>query len=101
MADEEPRKPSRTVSVPVWVLVTLCLLVLGLTLREGVVIVTAVGNGIQDTPGVSGRIFSALGERGVNVIAIAQGGSECSISLIVSSEGADDAVRAIHDLIVA
>ena len=69
--------------------------------REGVVIVTAVGNGIQDTPGISGRIFSALGDRGVNVIAIAQGGSESSISLIVNSEDADDAVRTIHDLIVA
>ena len=69
--------------------------------RDEVVIVTAVGTGIHQTPGVAGKIFSALGDRGLNVIAIAQGGSECSISLIVSTEDADESVRAIHDLIVA
>jgi aspartate kinase len=51
------------------------------------------------TPGVSGRMFSALGAANVNVIAIAQGGSECGISCVVSAQQADDAVRAIHALI--
>jgi aspartate kinase len=39
-----------------------------------------------------------LGQSGVNVIAIAQGSSECSISLVVLEAEADDAVRAIHTL---
>ncbi len=43
---------------------------------------------------------SALGAGRVNVIAIAQGSSECSISLIVAADDADPAVRAIHELIV-
>ena len=67
---------------------------------ENVVIVTAVGAGMRHTPGIAGRIFSALGSTGINVIAIAQGSSECSISLIVAAKDADAAVRAIHQLIV-
>jgi aspartokinase/homoserine dehydrogenase 1 len=63
-------------------------------------VVTVVGAGMRHTPGISGRVFGALGQAGVNVVAIAQGSSECSISLVVSAAEADDAVRAIHGLIV-
>jgi aspartokinase/homoserine dehydrogenase 1 len=66
---------------------------------EETVIVTAVGAGMQHTPGVAGRIFSALGQAGVNVIAIAQGSSEVSISLVVEAADVGAAVNAIHDLI--
>ncbi|MCG3120671.1 MAG: Bifunctional aspartokinase/homoserine dehydrogenase 1 [bacterium] len=66
---------------------------------DQVVIVTVVGAGMKHTPGIAGKIFSALGNQNVNVIAIAQGSSECSISLIVDANAADAAVRAIHGLI--
>jgi len=65
-----------------------------------VVIVTVVGEGMRNTPGISGRVFNALGDQSVNVIAIAQGSSEVSISLIVDSKDAEKAVRALHQLIV-
>jgi aspartate kinase len=64
-------------------------------------IITAVGMGISETPGVSGRVFSALGTHGINVYAIAQGSSECAISMIVSADKCDDAVRSVHQLAVA
>ncbi len=64
------------------------------------VIITVVGAGMQYTPGVSGLVFSALGEAGVNVIAIAQGSSEAAISIMVDATEAEDAVRALHGLIV-
>ena len=63
---------------------------------DDVVIVTAVGAGMRGTPGVAAGLFVALGENGINVIAIAQGASECSISLVVSAEDAPEAVRRIH-----
>ena len=66
-----------------------------------VVIVTVVGGAIKQTPGVAGRIFGALGTAEINVIAIAMGSSECSISLVVASADADLAVQALHDLIAA
>ena len=61
-------------------------------------IITAVGMGISETPGVSGRVFSALGARNINVFAIAQGSSECAISMIVAADRCDEAVRALHTL---
>ena len=65
-----------------------------------VAIITVVGAGLRSTPGVAGRIFGALGERQVNVIAIAQGSSEVAISLVVSSEEVRPAVLALHELIL-
>jgi aspartate kinase len=67
---------------------------------DEVVIVTVVGAGMRSTPGISGRVFSALGEAGVNIIAIAQGSSEVSISLVVDAASIRPAVRAVHDLII-
>jgi aspartokinase/homoserine dehydrogenase 1 len=62
-------------------------------------VVTIVGAGMRHTPGIAGRIFGALGDSGVNVVAIAQGSSECNISLVVAVEDAHAAVKAIHALI--
>ena len=67
--------------------------------QEPVVIVTVVGGAIKQTPGVAGRVFGALGGPGINVIAIAMGSSECSISLVVDGGDADRTVQALHDLI--
>ncbi|HWQ84331.1 MAG TPA: aspartate kinase [Anaerolineales bacterium] len=66
---------------------------------EEVVIITIVGAGMRNTPGISGRIFSALGGRDVNVIAIAQGSSEVSISVVVDALDTQAALNAIHSLI--
>jgi len=63
-------------------------------------IVTVVGAGMRSTPGIAGKVFSAVGDEHVNVIAIAQGSSECSISLVVDAPETDRAIRAIHTLIV-
>ncbi|MEK6754039.1 MAG: aspartate kinase [Chloroflexota bacterium] len=68
---------------------------------EDVSIITVVGAGMRHTPGVSGRVFSQLGNHGVNVLAIAQGSSEVSISLVVDAVDTENAVRALHELIVA
>ena len=63
-------------------------------------IVTVVGAGMRHTVGVAGRVFSQLGANGVNVLAIAQGSSEVSISLVVDSADTENAVKALHRLIV-
>lgn len=70
-----------------------------ITTTDECAVVTVVGAGMRHTPGIAGRVFSALGHAGVNVVAIAQGSSECSISLVVEAAEADEAVRAVHGLI--
>jgi aspartate kinase len=64
---------------------------------DGIVIVAIVGAAMKGTPGIAARIFGALGEAEINVIAIAQGSSECNISLVIARGDADEAVRKIHD----
>jgi aspartate kinase len=63
-------------------------------------VITTVGAGMRGTPGIAGRIFTALGNAKVNVLAIAQGSSECSISLVVSGAETAEAELAIHKLII-
>jgi aspartate kinase len=69
-------------------------------MTEDVSIITVVGVGMIHTPGVAGRIFSQLGNNNVNVLAIAQGSSEVSISMVVAAQDTESAVRALHELIV-
>ncbi len=66
--------------------------------RDDVVIITAVGAGMSGTPGVAGRVFSTMGNNGINVMAIAQGSSECSISFVVAEADLERAVIKLHDL---
>jgi aspartate kinase len=63
---------------------------------DSIAVVAAVGDRMQGTPGIAGKVFGSLGVAGVNVIAISQGSSERNISFIVSAEEASEAVRAIH-----
>ena len=63
-----------------------------------VVIITVVGSGMRGTPGIAGRVFSLLGEERINVLAIAQGSSECSISFIVAERDLERAVTELHSL---
>ena len=66
---------------------------------HNVATITVVGSGMSSTPGVAGQVFSALGKNKVNVIAIAQGSSEVSISLMVTEEDLKSAVCTLHNLI--
>jgi len=63
---------------------------------DNMVVLSVIGAGMRETPGVSARIFGALGRAGINVVAIAQGSSEYSISMVVAAKDADRAVRQIH-----
>ena len=60
------------------------------------VTIAVVGIGMAGTPGVAARLFGALAEGGVNVVAIAQGASELNISVVVEGSDSAAAQRAIH-----
>ncbi len=63
---------------------------------ESVGLLAVVGEGMRGTPGLAGRIFSAISRQNVNIIAIAQGSSEITISIVVHKDGLERAVRAVH-----
>jgi aspartokinase/homoserine dehydrogenase 1 len=60
-------------------------------------ILAIVGENMRQTPGISGKLFHALGRNGVNVRAIAQGSSEYNISVIISEHHLAKALNAVHD----
>jgi aspartokinase/homoserine dehydrogenase 1 len=59
-------------------------------------ILAIVGDGMAGTPGVSAKVFNALGTATVNVRAIAQGASERNISVVIDGKDATKALRAAH-----
>jgi aspartokinase/homoserine dehydrogenase 1 len=63
---------------------------------EGISVVSIIGEGMSGTPGVSARLFGALGHLNVNVRAIAQAASELSISVAIDTTAVHRAVRAVH-----
>jgi bifunctional aspartokinase / homoserine dehydrogenase 1 len=64
--------------------------------RTSVAVISIIGQGMSGTPGISGKLFQALGNVGINVLAIAQGASELSISVAVEESEVVRAVRATH-----
>lgn len=65
--------------------------------ENGLSVLAIVGENMKRTPGIAGKLFSALGRNGVNVRAIAQGSSEYNISVIISRADLSKAVNAVHD----
>ncbi|MBI9044282.1 MAG: aspartate kinase, monofunctional class [Anaerolineaceae bacterium] len=68
--------------------------------ENNIVILTAIGARLRHTPGVSAKVFGALGKAEINVIAVAQGSSKYSISLVIKEEDANEAVRRVHQDVI-
>jgi len=67
-----------------------------LQVDDQVGLIAVVGEGMRGTPGLAGRIFTAISRHNVNIIAIAQGSSELTIVIVVHRAGLEKAVQAIH-----
>ena len=63
---------------------------------EEVGLLAVVGEGMRGTPGLAGRIFTAISRERINIIAIAQGSSELTIAIVVRRSELEKAVRAVH-----
>ena len=60
-------------------------------------IVAIVGENMKHTTGIAGKLFSAMGKSGVNIIAIAQGASELNISWVVESRELRKTLNVVHE----
>ncbi|SKA15002.1 bifunctional aspartate kinase/homoserine dehydrogenase I [Sediminibacterium ginsengisoli] len=65
--------------------------------EQGLSVVAVVGEKMKSQPGVSGKMFGALGRNGINVRAIAQGSSEKNISAVLSSADVKKAINVLHE----
>ena len=59
-------------------------------------IVAVIGENMRGRPGISGRLFSALGAAQINVLAIAQGSTEMNISFVVNRADRKKTLNAVH-----
>ena len=55
---------------------------------------------MRDKPGTSGKVFSILGNAGVNIIAITQVNSQLNISIIVKNSDVKLAIKALHNELI-
>jgi aspartokinase/homoserine dehydrogenase 1 len=68
-----------------------------LVVENGLAIVALVGDNMKSHPGISGKMFGAMGRNGVNVRAIAQGSSERNISAVISTADVKKAINVLHE----
>ncbi len=68
-----------------------------LTVETDLSIVALVGDNMKNHPGISGKMFGALGRNGVNVRAIAQGSSERNISAVIATGDVKKAINVLHE----
>jgi aspartokinase/homoserine dehydrogenase 1 len=76
-------------------------------LRDGIInevkvetdlsIVAVVSDDMRRQPGISGKVFQALGQNGINVVATAQGSSERNISIVVDRKNETKTLNTLHD----
>ncbi len=69
----------------------------GVDVQDGIALVAAVGRKMTSRPGISGRLFKALGDAGVNIRTIAQGADELSIIVGVENDKFETAIRVLYD----
>ncbi|MBC8944942.1 bifunctional aspartate kinase/homoserine dehydrogenase I [Xenorhabdus indica] len=66
---------------------------------DNLAIISVVGDGMRTQRGISARFFSALTRANINIIALAQGSSERSISAVIDNDAATTAVRLCHQML--
>ncbi|RMG73304.1 MAG: aspartate kinase [Chloroflexi bacterium] len=59
-------------------------------------ILSVIGNGLDILPRLTARVLMALDD--IQILALSQGPSHCSLSIVVAPEDADKALRRIHAL---
>lgn len=64
-------------------------------------LIAVIGAGMLHTPGIAGKVFTTLGNNGINVRAIAQGSSELNITIIVKKDDCVKAVNVLYDAFIA
>ncbi|MBQ3482311.1 MAG: aspartate kinase [Oscillospiraceae bacterium] len=65
--------------------------------QDEIALVSAVGRKMSSRPGISGRLFKALGDAGVNIRTIAQGADELAITVGVENKDFETAIRVLYD----
>ncbi|MCJ7756838.1 MAG: ACT domain-containing protein, partial [Gillisia sp.] len=66
-------------------------------IEENVAVVALVGDRMKSHHGLSGKMFSTLGNNNINIRAIAQGSSERNISTVIAKKDVKKALNTLHE----
>ena len=64
--------------------------------QDGIALIAAVGRKMIFRPGISGKVFNALGKEGINIRTIAQGSDELAIIVGVDNSQFENTVRVLY-----
>ncbi len=70
-----------------------------LAIVERLAVISVVGDGMRTLRGISAKFFAALARARINIIAIAQGSSERSISVVINNDDVTTGVRVVHQML--
>ncbi len=65
--------------------------------ESGLAIIALVGSNMKNQVGISGQLFSTLGQNGISAIAIAQGSSERNISVVIDQKDLTKSINLLHE----
>ncbi|MXP67151.1 bifunctional aspartate kinase/homoserine dehydrogenase I [Pantoea sp. Aalb] len=69
-------------------------------ISEHMAIISVIGDGMRmSRGGISAKLFSALARANINIVAIAQGSSERSISVVINNDDVTTGVRVVHQIL--
>ena len=68
-----------------------------LTVIDELAVVTAVGRRMEGTPGISGKLFGALGKAGINIRFITQSPDELNIIFGVENKDFKESIRVLYN----
>jgi len=69
-----------------------------LIVEEEKAIIAVIGERMSKQPGISAKMFRALGKNGINISAIAQGSSELNITAVIDRVHEAKALNALHEI---
>lgn len=78
------------------VLINFCYAYTQVTVIRDMTILSLVGKQMKHLVGIAGRMFTTLGQGGVNIEMISQGANEINISCVIDRRDAVKALNLIH-----
>jgi aspartate kinase len=67
------------------------------TFEKDMALISVVGRNMSTKPGIAGKLFSAIGDKGININMIAQSSQEINIVVGVKNQDLERTIRAIYD----
>jgi aspartate kinase len=69
-------------------------------INNDISLVAIIGAGVLYTPGIAGKVFTALGDNKINILAIAQGSSELNFTAIIERKDCKKAINVLYDAFI-